>query len=849
LFKLFRARIPASTDDPNVELLAPFEAEASDVPGAILQRSSLAMHQLKALGFHSPIWHVIQDDLNQVKMYLATFSHDSGRFWARVHHRVWHVRTPARATMRCEMVSELADGRFLWTLSTKSDDSVPSSCVVVREPGAVPSRLLAAHEAALREMGASRVLLVSSTGELRAASERHHAAVRDNRLAHGVFTPLSVDERESAVAFRSSVQAAESVGFRYPEILAEVDRLQQKKASRSNGLMLLLVSAVLFFGAGLTSVGGNRFSVDILLILVGVVFFHEMGHWVAMRIFGYRNLKMFFIPFFGAAVTGRHYNVPGWKKAIVSLMGPLPGIIAGAGIGALGVAFHQPLLTKIAFIALALNGFNLLPILPLDGGWIVQAIFFSRHHLLELAFRLSALLALCVLALTSSDPILIGLAAVMGLALPAMYKLARITNELRKSQLPASSDDGQTLPHTAADVIIGKIKAVFPAKLANKVAAQYTLQIFENLNARPPGVLASIGLGFLHFGSIAASVIVAVMIFAGASNAKWRAVEGSSIAVVRTPGDSALATPRNIVVADFMRSAALAATVGALRSRPLYEVAVERYGQTLLVSLPSEDIGGLRDMQTDLEHRGATVLVATPADTVRMRMTCVAPSAVAGRSLAQTLGGYFNGRGFDLVPPWQPLITWPVADRARYIRARETYRTLADSLSDVNMDSSVLDIRRLEWKARGAKDAEQLAQLGRQRVQRIAELRLQRIRALRAVPALDTAVIDALASVEEERDSTTAFARGATLVAPLLGQLPLVDGRPAAGTDEWSADGSVYADNAKLIVPGIGFRNAFQGVPALTHWLLASGCRDVKYSFTEGIESKLRSASHTRSSR
>ena len=35
-----------------------------------------------------------------------------------------------------------------------------------------------------------------------------------------------------------------------------------------------------------------------------------------MRLFRYSNVKMFFIPLLGAAVSGRHYNVPGWKKVV-----------------------------------------------------------------------------------------------------------------------------------------------------------------------------------------------------------------------------------------------------------------------------------------------------------------------------------------------------------------------------------------------------------------------------------------------------------------------------------------------------------------------------------------------------
>jgi len=60
-----------------------------------------------------------------------------------------------------------------------------------------------------------------------------------------------------------------------------------------------------------------------LLILLLVIVFHELGHYIGMWIFGYRDLRMFFIPFFGAAVSGVKYGVPVWQQATVLLLGPL----------------------------------------------------------------------------------------------------------------------------------------------------------------------------------------------------------------------------------------------------------------------------------------------------------------------------------------------------------------------------------------------------------------------------------------------------------------------------------------------------------------------------------------------
>jgi Zn-dependent protease len=330
-------------------------------------------------------------------------------------------------------------------------------------------------------------------------------------VKRGVFTPLSDDERENARSYRESVQAAQQTGSKYPEILAELDRLQAGRSSGKSGFILLLVSLGLFVAASMTGAGGLRF--DMIAILVGVLFVHELGHWLAMRTFGYRNLKMFFIPFFGAAVSGRHYNVPGWKKAVVSFMGPLPGIVLGAAVGFTGVALHQPLLIKIGVTAVVLNGFNLLPVLPLDGGWILQAILLSRHHLIELMFRVGAIIALVVASALTQDAVTRYIAIFMAISLPAMHKIARITNELRKSQLTPVSDDDQTIPPATAEAIVARVKERFP-KLSNKLAAQHTLQIFENLNARPPGVWASLALGALQLVSLLATLVVSAMLYA-----------------------------------------------------------------------------------------------------------------------------------------------------------------------------------------------------------------------------------------------------------------------------------------------------------------------------------------------
>jgi hypothetical protein len=227
---------------------------------------------------------------------------------------------------------------------------------------------------------------------------------------------------------------------------------------------------------------------------MGVLFVHEMGHFIAMKAFGYRNLRMFFIPLFGAAVTGKNYNVPGWKKAIVSLMGPAPGILLGVVLGIYGIAFHQLMLVRAALIAIFINGLNLLPILPFDGGWIMYAVLFSRHYVLDAVFRGVAGGVLILLAVSRGERIFTVLGIFILLTLPVSLRLSRVANELRAAGVPSASPDNQSIPPQTAVAIVKKLREKSTRGLNNKIIAQQTLQVFEMLNDRPPGIGITIGL-------------------------------------------------------------------------------------------------------------------------------------------------------------------------------------------------------------------------------------------------------------------------------------------------------------------------------------------------------------------
>src|SRR5262245_62168842 len=47
----------------------------------------------------------------------------------------------------------------------------------------------------------------------------------------------------------------------------------------------------------------------LVIVLTAVVIFHEMGHFIAMKIYKYQDLGIFFIPMMGAYVSGKKQEV------------------------------------------------------------------------------------------------------------------------------------------------------------------------------------------------------------------------------------------------------------------------------------------------------------------------------------------------------------------------------------------------------------------------------------------------------------------------------------------------------------------------------------------------------------
>ena len=108
--------------------------------------------------------------------------------------------------------------------------------------------------------------------------------------------------------------------------------------------------------------------------LVALIFIHEMGHVLALRRQGVKASAPLFIPFMGAVIGMKEMPANAWREAEVGLAGPVLGSLGAAAIWAVGAYENSQFLIALAFVGFFLNLFNLIPVVPLDGGRAVAAL-------------------------------------------------------------------------------------------------------------------------------------------------------------------------------------------------------------------------------------------------------------------------------------------------------------------------------------------------------------------------------------------------------------------------------------------------------------------------------------------
>ncbi len=107
---------------------------------------------------------------------------------------------------------------------------------------------------------------------------------------------------------------------------------------------------------------------------VVLLFLHEMGHVLQLRREGIKASAPMFIPFMGAVITAKSLGENALAEARVGLAGPILGSLAAAAVALAGVLTGSDMLLALAYVGFLINLFNLLPVVPLDGGRAMAAM-------------------------------------------------------------------------------------------------------------------------------------------------------------------------------------------------------------------------------------------------------------------------------------------------------------------------------------------------------------------------------------------------------------------------------------------------------------------------------------------
>lgn len=817
-----RTRTPMASDDASVDSTIPFVVES--LPEEMLRHFEPLAAEFNACGFLDPVYHCISGFGSDTHIYWATFRHESGRHLARIHNRYWDRTANRERALFPIFITEFTDGTFLLSSSGKPDAAAPGSVKMNRMPGASTSALWTAHLQKAEEISRTKVIQnVHSPAEIIEENERLHILQRDFHLGRGLFRQKNEQENLSAAVVECKVDEARAQGARYPEILGEIARLEEQKPRWSQAIWLLLLSLVAY-----VAIGAARWKWETTLWLIPILFFHELGHWVAMKIFGYRNMRMFFIPFFGAAVSGQNRTIPAWKKAIVSLAGPLPGIALGAFLCGVGILTNTRSVRFCALMLIIVNVFNLVPVMPLDGGRFLYLTLFCRNRWLDILFRIAAVGGLIALAAFGFGRIIIYIAISLAVGLPVAFKIGRVIDRFKSEPLPPPLPGEEHIPVATADTLVTAVKEALP-QAGHRVVAQHVLNIYETLNARPPSVPATAGLLALYCSAIVISLfsVYAMILSTQGSLGNFLSVLRAEPHLNVSPATVKLwqgpaAGPSRYFVVTTAKSAGQARSEFDEATRTLPSTATALlFGESVIVKLPSDSQPDVQKCFSRFSSLSTNTFI-TSNNTVRLALECTAPKTSIATNVEQELVVYFKARVNYLVPPWNPIYESPAFAAKR--ESREVWNRIHLQVVTALKTNFHTELSDLAWKTN-------LTAV--ERTNEIRKLR-QRTLAIQDKAAVELANQYAgtpfLHLFEWRRQLMYLEPTNKIERATVLSNLGEMMGREQSLTNEEAAvDGSVTQKGSSLYIPSMGVAAPEINLPEIVQWLANKGCTSIRY--------------------
>ena len=183
---------------------------------------------------------------------------------------------------------------------------------------------------------------------------------RPAEVPEGPIHPGSGRAKRAGGALAALALLLVNFGAKFKAVLLLLPKL--KLLTTSASMLVSIVAYQLIFGWA--------FSVGFVLLLL----VHELGHVIQLRREGIEASAPMFIPFLGAVISAKSMGDDAAAEARVGLAGPILGSIATLVPLAIWLATGEDFWRALAYIGFFLNLFNLLPVVPLDGGRAMAAL-------------------------------------------------------------------------------------------------------------------------------------------------------------------------------------------------------------------------------------------------------------------------------------------------------------------------------------------------------------------------------------------------------------------------------------------------------------------------------------------
>lgn len=264
-----------------------------------------------------------------------------------------------------------------------------------------------------------------------------------------------------------------------------VERSQNALVRSLFGLLIYALLFYVLFDQNLAYIAA------ILLVII----VHEMGHFVFMRMFDYKNVKMFIVPLLGAFTSGKKQQVSQWQLTVIILGGPVPGIVIGSVLYWFNLGKQDATISMLANSFLIINLLNCLPIYPLDGGRLIETLFFKENHIIRLVFGIISIIALLVLFLLLFSPFMLVIPVLIALELYNENKYQKIREYLKQEKINYFTDY-ENLPNKDYWLIRDCLILSFPKKYNSVPAGKLEYSPLEPLFVQHVNAVLRLNLSF-----------------------------------------------------------------------------------------------------------------------------------------------------------------------------------------------------------------------------------------------------------------------------------------------------------------------------------------------------------------